>query len=146
MPRFARLFEAAEDILESFHEALRQRDLEAALRLWLDEDAVSCILPGGQRIAGHTSLREAFSQLLNKRAIWVDPIEMTTHATLGVSIFEVTEAVRFSANAVEADMYLHTTYILLQNHEGWRIAHMHSSSTTAADITTTPISATQALH
>ena len=57
MPRFARLFEAAEDILEAYRDALKRRDADGALRLWLDEDSVSFILPDGQRLHGHEQLR-----------------------------------------------------------------------------------------
>ena len=64
----------------------------------------------------------------------VDVIEASSHTSLGVSIFDVTEALRFGGDRVEADLYVHTTYVLMQNHEGWRIAHIHCSPANAAQL------------
>lgn len=135
MPRFARLFDAAEDILEAWREALKQRDLEGALKLWLDEEGVSCVLPNGQRLAGHSALREAYSTLLESRPIWVEPLQVVTHATIGASIFEVVEALRFTnQQSVEADLYVHTTYVMMQNHAGWRFVHIHCSPALESEV------------
>ena len=82
MPRFARLFDSAEDIVEAFREALKRRDAEGALRLWLDEDSITCVLPDGQRMIGHEQLRQAFSQLLEEQPVLVDAIETSSHASM----------------------------------------------------------------
>lgn len=146
MPRFARLFDSAEDIVDAFREALKLRDAEGALRLWLDEDSITCVMPDGRRVIGHEDLRKAFLQLLDRAPVLVDALETSSHATLGVSIFDVTEALRFGIDRVEADLYVHTTYVLMQNHEGWRIAHIHCSQANAARVTIAAATAKQALH
>ena len=55
MPRFARLFDSAEDIVEAYRDALVARDAEGALRLWLDEDSITCVMPDGHRLIGMNS-------------------------------------------------------------------------------------------
>lgn len=127
MPRFARLFEAAEDTLEAFRDAMKRRDTEAVLRLWLDEDSVSCVLPDGQRVVGLERLRAVFTTLLENQPVWIESVGIESTSTLGVSVFQATEAMRFDLDAVEADLYVHTTYVLMQNHEGWRFSHIHCS-------------------
>ncbi|MEM5430067.1 YybH family protein [Cupriavidus oxalaticus] len=146
MPRFARLFDSAEDIVEAFREALKLRDAEGALRLWLDEDSITCVLPDGQRMIGHEQLRHAFSQLLEEQPVLVDAIETSSHASMAVSIFDVTEALRFGSDRVEADLYVHTTYVLMQNHEGWRLAHIHCSPANAVQVAGVAAAPGQALH
>ncbi|WP_434033169.1 YybH family protein [Cupriavidus sp. a3] len=146
MPRFARLFDSAEDIVEAFREALKQRDAEGALRLWLDEDSITCVLPDGQRMIGHEQLRQAFSHLLEEQPVLVDAIETSSHASMAVSIFDVTEALRFGSDRVEADLYVHTTYVLMQNHEGWRLAHVHCSPANAVQVAAVAAAPGQALH
>ncbi|MCS6762705.1 MAG: nuclear transport factor 2 family protein [Candidatus Protistobacter heckmanni] len=143
MPRFARLFEAADDVLDAYREAMRRRDPEAALQLWLDEDSVSCVLPGGQRVSGLAALRDAVNRLLSERVIWIEAISTVSHSSLGVFIFEAIEALRFDENATEANLFVHTTYVLLQNHEGWRIAHVHCSEASSVEA---ELSSMQALH
>ena len=71
---------------------------------------------------------------------------LATASSLGVSIFEATEALRFSATATEADLYVHTTYVLMQNHEGWRIAHVHSSQAAEERVAASIASVTHSLH
>jgi len=131
MPRFARLFEAAEDILEAYRDALKRRDADGALKLWLDEDSVSFILPDGQRLHGHEQLRGCLDALVEKNPVWIECL---------------TEALRFSATATEADLYVHTTYVLMQNHEGWRIAHVHSSQAAEERVAASIASVTHSLH
>lgn len=148
MPRFARLFDAAEDILDAWREALQRRDLESALQLWLDEESVSCVLPNGQRLSGHAALRAAFAKLLEARPMWIEPLEVMTHTSIGVAIFEVVEALRFTEDSTEADLYVHTTYVLMQNHAGWRFAHMHCSPALESEIVAVASTASRshALH
>ncbi|CAJ0688552.1 hypothetical protein R11007_01057 [Ralstonia holmesii] len=146
MPRFARLFEAAEDILEAYRDALKRRDADGALKLWLDEDSVSFILPDGQRLNGHEQLRGCLDALVEKNPVWIECLSQQVHSSLGVSIFEATEALRFSATATEADLYVHTTYVLMQNHEGWRIAHVHSSQAAEERVAASIASVTHSLH
>ena len=146
MPRFARLFEAAEDILEAYRDALKRRDADGALKLWLDEDSVSFILPDGQRLHGHEQLRGCLDALVEKNPVWIECLSQQVHSSLGVSIFEATEALRFSATATEADLYVHTTYVLMQNHEGWRLAHIHCSPANAVQVAAVAAAPGQALH
>ena len=82
MPRFARLFDSAEDIVDAFREAMKLRDADGALRLWLDEDSVTCVMPDGQRLIGHENLRQAFAQLLEEQPVLIDAIETSSHASL----------------------------------------------------------------
>jgi len=146
MPRFARLFDSAEDIVDAFREAMKLRDAEGALRLWLDEDSVTCVMPDGQRLIGHDSLRQAFAHLLEEQPVLIDAIETSSHSSLGVSIFDVTEALRFGEGRVEADLFVHTTYVLMQNHEGWRLAHIHCSPANAVQVAAVAAAPGQALH
>ncbi|EHP42857.1 hypothetical protein OR16_12118 [Cupriavidus basilensis OR16] len=146
MPRFARLFDSAEDIVEAFREAMKLRDADGALRLWLDEDSVTCVMPDGQRLIGHEHLRQAFAQLLDVQPVLIDVMETSSHTSMGVAIFDVTEALRFGDDRVEADLYVHTTYVLMQNHEGWRLAHIHCSPANAAQVATVSTAPGQALH
>ena len=58
MPRRARLFHNVDEVIENWYLALKKGDLEKALSLWFDEDTVTCILPDGVRLNGHSELRE----------------------------------------------------------------------------------------
>jgi hypothetical protein len=86
------------------------------------------------------------SQLLEEQPVLIDAIETSSHSSLGVSIFDVTEALRFGEGRVEADLFVHTTYVLMQNHEGWRLAHIHCSPANAVQVAAVAAAPGQALH
>ena len=52
----------------------------------------------------------------------------------------------FGEDRVEADLYVHTTYVLMQNHEGWRLAHIHCSPANAVQVAAVAAAPGQALH
>ncbi|MCC7007138.1 MAG: nuclear transport factor 2 family protein [Ottowia sp.] len=128
MSKRASLFESAESVLEAYRDALRNCDVDTVFKLWLDDESVSCVLPNGIRLTGHVQLRTMLRELLEAQPMWFEVITTTQHSTFGVAIFEATEALHFSHEASsKADLFVHTTYVFLQNHEGWRIAHVHCS-------------------
>ena len=127
MPRFARLFQNAEDVVEAWRDCLRKTDVEGALGLWLDDDSITCVLPEGQRLSGHNEIRGGLERMLDKRPLFLEPISCIEHATMGASIYDSTEAVYLKSKQVEADFLLNITLVLLQNDKGWRIAHLHAS-------------------
>jgi len=57
MPNLARLFHNADEVVDAWREALKRRDVTAALALWLDDDSITCVLPEGQRLSGHAEIR-----------------------------------------------------------------------------------------
>jgi ketosteroid isomerase-like protein len=126
MFRQTRLFHDVDEVLENWYLALRKGDLEGALSLWFDEDTITCILPDGVRLTGHTELREGFKDLMG-RSLHLDTITATSHLYLGTTFVDSTEAVRFNDESVEPKFFIHMTTILVQGAMGWRIAHIHTS-------------------
>ncbi|MGN5478860.1 hypothetical protein ACTMU2_23320 [Cupriavidus basilensis] len=110
-----------------FREAMELRDADSApLRLSLDEERSSSHLrhvPDGQRLIGHEHpAPRRFSQLLEEQPVLIDVIETGSHASLGVSIFDG-RGTALRRGPGRADLYVHTTYVLMQDHEGWRLAY-----------------------
>lgn len=126
MSRQARLFHDADQVIESWYTALYKGDLDGAIDLWFEEDTVTCILPDGVRLIGHSQLREGLKDLLNKPLI-LDTLTATSHTYLGTTFADSTEAVRFNEEVLEPSFYIHMTIILVQGSLGWRIAHLHAS-------------------
>ena len=126
MPRRARLFHDVDEVIENWYLTLKKGDLEKALSLWFDEDTVTCILPDGVRLNGHSELREGLKDLFNRPLI-LDTLTATSHTYLGTTFVDSTEAVRFQEKNLEASFFIHMTIILVQGAMGWRIAHLHTS-------------------
>ncbi len=85
MPRFARLFQNPDDVVDAWRETLRQADVEGALALWLDDDSITCVLPEGNRLSGHAEIRSGIERMLNK-PLYLEPIACIEHITMGANV------------------------------------------------------------
>ena len=113
MPRSAHLFHDVEEVIENWYSCLLKCDLESALNLWFEEDTVTCILPDGVRLNGHSQLRLGLKDLM-KNSIVLDTLTVTSHTYLGTTFVDSTEAVRFSKDVLEPSFYIcKTTQLLL---------------------------------
>jgi ketosteroid isomerase-like protein len=56
-------FPTPQDAETAFYEALERADLEAMMEVWSEDEEVSCIHPGGQRISGIVQVRENWMQI-----------------------------------------------------------------------------------
>ena len=130
MPKLARLFHNADDVVDAWREALRHRDIKGALAIWLDDDSITCVLPEGQRLSGYAEIRAGLERLLAKQALFLEPIACISHSVLGAAVYDTTEAVHLREDQIEAEFFLNITLILLQDSQGWRIAHLHASHST----------------
>jgi ketosteroid isomerase-like protein len=130
MSKLARLFHNADEVVDALRDALKHRDVKGALSIWLDDDSITCVLPEGQRLSGHAEIRAGLERLLAKQALFLEPIACISHSTLGAAIYDTTEAVHLRDDQIEAEFFLNITLVLLQDSQGWRIAHLHASHST----------------
>lgn len=126
MPRFARLFQNPDEVIDAWRETLRQGDVEGALALWLDDDSITCVLPEGNRLSGHAEIRMGPERMLIQPH-YLEPIACIEHITVSAAVFDSTEAAYLKNNQIEADFMINITLVLMQDGEGWRITHLHAS-------------------
>jgi len=127
MSKLARLFHNADEVVDAWRDALRHRDVKGALDIWLDDDSITCVLPEGHRLSGHAEIRDGLERLLAKQALFLEPISCISHSILGAAIYDTTEAVHLGPDQIETAFFLNITLVLLQDSQGWRIAHLHAS-------------------
>ncbi len=130
MPKLARLFHNADEVVDAWRDALKHRDVKGALAIWLDDDSITCVLPERQRLSGHAEIRAGLERLLAKQALFLEPIACISHSVLGAAVYDTTEAVHLRDDQIEAEFFLNITLVLLQDSQGWRIAHLHASHST----------------
>lgn len=132
MPRFVRLFDAANETIARFYDALRRGQPDQAMALWANEDFVSYIGPDGVRLAGLAQIRDGLAARLAHSVILIEPIDTAEYDTVGTVVHTATEAYRTAADdtnsvtPVNAQL-IHTTYVLVHETGDWRFAHIHSS-------------------
>ena len=119
MTKLARLFHNADEVVEAWRDALRHRDVQGALDIWLDDDSITCVLPEGHRLSGHVEIRQGLERLLSKQPLFLEPIACISHSILGAAIYDTTEAVHLRADQVESEFFLNITLV-----------HLHASRST----------------
>ena len=98
MTKLARLFDNADDVVDAWRDALRHRDAQGALAIWLDDDSITCVLPEGHRLSGHAEIREGLERLLSKQALFLEPIACISHSILGAAIYEDRKSTRLNSS------------------------------------------------
>lgn len=146
MPRYARLFQIADEVVDAWRDCLGKGDLEGALSLWFEEDSVSCVLPDGVRLVGHSELREGLAEMLATRPIILDTLSSIAHNSMGVAFIDSTEAVRLGKEFVEPALFINMTVVLIQGAKGWQIAHLHASKTPKESIQTPSFAGDHGFH
>ena len=112
----------------AFYEALERCDADAMMAVWAEEDEVTCIHPGGPRLVGHATIREAW------RAIFANGMRLKlrlSQATTLSTPFAVVNTVleHFSTpndQAVSAPIVATNVYV--RGATGWRMVAHHASA------------------
>ena len=131
----AALLASPEDTEQQFYEALQGADLERLMEVWADEDEVSCVHPGGQRIVGVIAIRAMFEALFAKGAIAVSPERVRRLQTQDTAIHQVLERVNvLGPQGTTQSAWVIATNVYLKTALGWRLAVHHASPGTANDV------------
>jgi ketosteroid isomerase-like protein len=113
---------------QAFYEALRSLDLAQMDAIWLQEDWVRCLHPGGELHLGWEEVRKSWADIFHSTSHMVVSISRPLAQVLGecawVSCLEnatVATSDSFSTAVIEA------TNIFVRRHERWLMVHRHTS-------------------
>jgi ketosteroid isomerase-like protein len=121
------IYATAQDAEAAFYETIERGDLEALMSLWAEDEEIVCILPGGPRLAGYASIREAWQHLFNASArLSIRAVHQSHLRSPFVAVHSLLEYV-----SVQGDESLRAplvaTNIYLRGPLGWRMVLHHSS-------------------
>jgi ketosteroid isomerase-like protein len=63
MPVIKLVFSSPEAAEEAFYRALQKSDLDLMMAVWDEDENVSCVHPGGQRLEGRAAVRQSWEQI-----------------------------------------------------------------------------------
>ncbi len=58
-----KIFATPQDAEAAFYDALERCDLEAMMAVWAEDEEIVCVHPGGPRLVGYTTIREAWQRI-----------------------------------------------------------------------------------
>jgi ketosteroid isomerase-like protein len=123
------IFPTPQDVEAAFYEALERADLEAMMAVWAEDEEIVCIHPGGPRLVGYASIREAWRRIfdggarlqvrLSQPTTVQGPLATTTTVMEHIAVRD-DESVR--APVVATNVYVRSAL-------GWRMVLHHASPT-----------------
>lgn len=58
-----KIFASPQDVEAAFYEALERCDIEGMMAVWAEDEDVVCVHPGGPRLVGYATVREAWQRI-----------------------------------------------------------------------------------
>jgi len=125
------VFSSPEAAEEAFYRAMQKRDLELMMAVWAEDDNISCVHPGGQRLDGRAAIRTSFEQILGNTAGMHFRISDLSHFyDQHLAVHVLHEHIRLGKDThFQAPVIATNVYRLTEN--GWRMVMHHASPTRA---------------
>jgi ketosteroid isomerase-like protein len=133
-----KIFASPQDAEAAFYEALENCDIEAMMSVWAEDEEVVCIHPGGPRLVGYTTIREAWQNVFaNGTRLRVRLSQQTTVSTPFAIIstllehFATLDDQNLSAPVAATNIYVRGAL-------GWRMVAHHASPVPPSSIAEAP--------
>lgn len=132
-PPLAALMATPDEIEAMFYEALQSGDLERLMGLWVNDELVRCIHPGGPLLVGATAIRASFARLFERGPVNVQPTEVQRLVTEQLCVHQVRERVLVPGPEGGGQIaWVLATNTYLKTEQGWRLVLHHASPGQAA--------------
>jgi ketosteroid isomerase-like protein len=122
-----KIFASAQDVETAFYEALERGDIEAMMAVWAEDEEVVCVHPGGPRLVGYTTVREAWQRIFaNGRKLQVRLSQQKTVTTPFAVVSTLLEHIT-STDDGKLGAPVAATNIYVRGALGWRMVGHHAS-------------------
>lgn len=121
-------FAGPDEVEDAFYAAFEAADLDAMMRLWADDETISCVHPGGSRLVGHDEIRESWRQIFaSSMRLRFHLGERRTLTDDNLAVHSVQEEIEVSGQQNLRAVVAATNIYVLTDH-GWRIWLHHASN------------------
>jgi ketosteroid isomerase-like protein len=130
-PRTLPIFTSPQDVALAFYQAFENRDIDAMMAAWADDEEIVCVHPGGARLVGYDAVRNGFEQIFageGKLRFRLDQIVVLE--TVGLAMQSAIEQV-YSGDSTLRGLVV-ATNVFMRTPSGWRIVCHHGSPSPAA--------------
>lgn len=122
------LFASSEECERAFYEALDNGDAGAIAELWLEDDDVVCIHPGGPRLTGHGPIRASWAAILSNGPLHVRSSSRKSLDTPTVAVHNVIEEVLVVRGREQQIARVIATNAYVKTAAGWKMVLHHASA------------------
>ena len=130
-PRTLPIYTSPQDVAMAFYQAFENKDLDAIMAVWADDEEIVCVHPGGTRHVGYEAVRGAFEQIFageSKLRFRLDQVVMVE--TVGLALQSAVEHV-YAGDATLRGIVV-ASNVFMRTPSGWRMVCHHASPAPAA--------------
>lgn len=121
------LLSSPEECEQAFYEALDAADSEAVNDLWLEDDDVVCIHPGGPRLTGYSAVRASWTSILANGPVHARCMLAKSLETPTVALHNVIEEVVVGEGSKQRVVRMLATNVYVKTPAGWKMVLHHAS-------------------
>jgi len=121
------LFASSAECEQAFYEALDAADMDAVADLWLDDEEVCCIHPGGPRLIGYSAVRASWAAMLANGAVRIRASARKTLETPTFALHNVIEEVVVEQDGQPRVVRVIATNGFVKTPAGWKLMLHHAS-------------------
>ncbi len=122
------LLSSPEECEQAFYEALDAADSEAVNELWLEDDDVVCIHPGGPRLTGYAAVRSSWAAILGNGPVHARCTLVKSLETPTVALHNVIEEVVVGEGTKQQVVRVLATNVYVKTPGGWKMVLHHASA------------------
>ncbi|MBA2413967.1 MAG: nuclear transport factor 2 family protein [Burkholderiaceae bacterium] len=122
------MLSSPEECEQAFYEALDAADSEAVNDLWLADDDVVCIHPGGPRLTGYSAVKSSWTTILASGPVHARCTLAKSLETPTVALRNVIEEVVVGEGKQQRVVSVLATNVYVKTPAGWKMVLHHASA------------------
>lgn len=136
MPRLSRpmLFSSPAECEQAFYEALEAGDADVVNELWLDDEDVCCVHPGGPRLVGAAAVRASWTAILANGSLSIRATSRKSVETPSLAVHNVIEEIVLAQGRGQQVVQVIATNAYVKTPAGWKMV-LHQASQAAEGVT-----------
>lgn len=147
MPRLSKpmLFSSPAECEQAFYEALEAGDADLVADLWLDDEDVCCVHPGGPRLVGAAAVRASWAAILANGALNIRATSRKSVETPSLAVHNVIEEIMLLQGRGQQVVQVIATNAYVKTPAGWKMV-LHQASQAAEGVTEDVVAPSGPLH
>jgi ketosteroid isomerase-like protein len=125
------LFASPEECEQAFYDALESADIEAVGDVWLDDDDVCCVHPGGTRLVGSAAVRSSLAALLSNGPVQIRTVSRRCFESPTLALTSVIEEVIVVQGGSRQMVHVIATNAFTKTPAGWKMVLHHAAAAPA---------------
>ncbi|HJX18327.1 MAG TPA: nuclear transport factor 2 family protein [Acidiferrobacterales bacterium] len=132
MPDIKIVFSSPEAAEEAFYRALHKCDLDLMMAVWDEDENISCVHPGGQRLEGRAAVRQSWELIFaHSSGMAIHLSDESRYEDQNLTVHVVHEHIRLGKDTQYQSPVIATNIYRLAD-KGWRMVMHHASPTRLA--------------